>query len=156
MSRLWRYKGYDPDARRLKKGFEYKSPEIFTLESPGEDYEDVTTEQFLIEKEASSYPGRKIIGNAYVDRMDARLVLLGRAIPNKALSESVRAIIDGMFKGTRDYISIGRFKSADREIDKVDPNENLQMLVDQFQLPIDQEALIQEIKDFTHSQAKLY
>ena len=50
-TKIWRYKGYDPDKRRIKEGFEYKTPEIHSNEQPGEDYIDITTDDLLIEIE---------------------------------------------------------------------------------------------------------
>jgi len=152
MSKLWRYKGYDPDSRRIKEGFEYKTPEIFISLQPDEDYEDVTTEEYLISREANKYSIRETIGKEYAGIMDARLIILGNLIPLPFLSEQVRSLIDTLFKGTRDYLYTGRWISARREIDKVVPDENLKTLISQFGLPINQELLIQEIKDYINLQ----
>lgn len=152
MSKLWRYKGYDPDKRRIKDGFEYKIPEIFISLQPDEDYEDVTTEDYLISKEARKYSVRENVGKEYASIMDARLIILGNSIPLPFLSEQVRSLIDTLFKGTRDYLYTGRWISARREIDKVVPDEDLESLVNQFGLPIYQELLIQEIKDYINLQ----
>lgn len=47
--KLWRYNGFDPDTRRLKttnnpdtgQPWEYKNPEIFAAERPGDDYSEI-------------------------------------------------------------------------------------------------------------------
>ena len=148
--KLWRYIHLSNDDKTIPLSQEYKKPFIWSEINPDEDYIEVVGEYYenkLIELEKANYQERELQGKDYSNLMDARLIVLGKAIPNAELSNSVRALIDQMFHNARFQVSLGRWISAKREVEVVTENSTLQSLIETYDLPINQSALIQEVKD---------
>jgi len=141
----WKYIHYDESLGHVPIGVDYKEPYIWSPQSPGTDYENVTTEEEAISHEASMYEIRRSQGVYFSDIMNARLILIGQIIPDKILRKTVRSYVYDMFKLTRLEVFEGLWISAQREIEKVKPNPVLQALIDDNDLPIYQEELISEI-----------
>ena len=141
----WKYTYYDEEAGQVPIDKPYKEPFIWSDTQPDADYVDVTTEEESIIYEAGNYPERRRQGVEFSDVMNARLVILGKGIADEELRGTVRKYLYEMFKHTRLEVFEGLWISAKREIEKVKPNPVLQSLVYQYDLPVNQEALIQEI-----------
>ena len=148
--KLWKYIHVSEDGKTVPINRSYKTPFVWAAVSPDEDYIEVTGVEYqskLVSIEKSGYLERENQGKDYARYMDARLIVLGKSIPDEYISELVRSKIDGMFKQTRFYLSVGRWFSAKREIEIVEPNQSLESLIINYSLPINQHGLIQEIKD---------
>jgi len=146
MQQKWKYIYYDEENGHVPSNHPYKEPYIWSETQPESEYENVTTEADLVEKEAILYPERRSQGVIFSDIMNARLIVLGMGIPDKKLRSTVRKHLYKMFRKTRLEVFEGLWISAQREIDDVKPNPVLQSLIDQYELPVNQESLIEEIK----------
>jgi len=147
--KLWRYIHYDVATHVVLLPHEYKEPEVWSETSPGPDYIEITgdeLEQILISGEKGRYPDREKAGKDFAYTMDARLIILGKKITDPEVSEDVRAKLDAMFKNVRFEVSLGRWRSAAREIDQVVEDPSLQTIIDTHSLDINQANLIIEIK----------
>lgn len=148
---LYKYKYVEADGKTVLKPNVYKTPFIWSEEAPDNDYELASTEEksnYVIKTETSNYQERKRLGTEYSNIMDARLILLGKSIPDATLSELIRSEVDDLFNASRFQVSLGRWISAKREIYKVVPSSTLQHAIDTYSIPLDQDVLIQEVKNY--------
>lgn len=100
--------------------------------------------------ESKKFDEREKQGKDYSKIMNARLVLLGNNLLASGiplpLVKTIKGYVYGITKNTRLEITEGLWYSAERAADLMAPNTDLQELIEQYSLPIDQTALINEIK----------
>ena len=147
--KLWKYIHLESDYKTVLRPHAFKTPIVWADNQPDSDYAELTgleLQAYLVDLEKSNYPARKASGSDYSDYMNARLVVLRKGLP-EPLKDVVCGYIYDMTNATRIEITEGLWISAKREADKMVPNASLQDLIDQHTLPINQENLIQEIKD---------
>jgi len=138
MATLWRYIHYDLNLGCIPLGKPFKEPEVFEGTqpelSPGvpdPEYVQVTDEDYLIDYTAKKYPQRKKDGIAFSDRMNARLILYD-------VPEADKDHIDTFFSHAQLFLEGGRWKSAQREINKkVADTIVSQELIDEIKINID-------------------
>lgn len=128
-----------------KEAYSWNGSEI----EEDESYDDSPTMVQMIGNEKYRYREREDQGRNYSRIMDARLIILGKALGGGTLSKTVRNILDEMFDAARSHVHKGRWVSAKNEIDKVVISAELETIITTNGLDelIDQAGLIQEVKD---------
>ncbi len=72
---IYRYKNYDAEKQIVPIEFEYKEPEVFASESPSNDYELVTDENYLVSFLKEKYILNADNGSDYVYVITAKINL---------------------------------------------------------------------------------
>lgn len=149
----WQYNNYDSEKGYIPKPHETKEVVIWSEDSPGEDYTDVTTKDERILYKASLYPKKMEDGLIYSNIMNAKLDELdetfftpeqmiflkqGHATDEDGVIEIAKDAIDTIFEKTQLFLEGGKWKSSQREIKKVFPSTFVgQDLIDEIKLDID-------------------
>ena len=77
--------------------------------------DNMSTHDLMLELESLKYNQRRIDGLRLSDRMGARLVLFD-------VSDDIKKQISTYFEKVQNYLTIGWWKSAQREINTLEPN----------------------------------
>ena len=72
---IYRYKNYDAEKQIVPIEFEYKVPEVFTLEAPDKDYEIINDEDYLVNFLKEKYILNAENGSDYVFVITAKINL---------------------------------------------------------------------------------
>lgn len=147
--KLFKYIHLLADGKSVPIDKPYKEPFVWSELNVLDQYIEVTgfeLENYLIDKESKEYYERKKQGEEYSNIMNARLVLLRKKLP-ASLSGLVCSRIREITNSVRIELSAGLWFSAYDEAQGMQESEELQGIIDNYNLPINQAGLIQEIKD---------
>ena len=148
--KLWKYTHVLSDYKTVPIAHPYKTPLIFAETQPDADYLEVTGqeyEDYMVIYEKAKYDEREAQGKAYARYLDARTLSFCKTIIDQAVKQQLVAYIDDMFNAVVIQLALGRWFSAKFEIDKVTLNPDLATLITDNSLTLDQQALIDEVKD---------
>lgn len=159
------HKEYDFDKKMFPLSYDlsggWEEPEVFANDNPDPNKYEVDSDpyqQAVILKDAEGYILRREEGIKFADFMQARLLLIDNTLKEfgvpEDVNEFIRAKIDFMFIDTEVELRMGKWKSAQREINKmydvagnVIINQVLQNKLDEYQITlIIQDNLVNEIK----------
>lgn len=143
MKKIYRHKDYDfnnkcfpldENGNSVVDLQNFPEPEVVSDVSPGSDYEEYNDALYVLNYKASLYPQKAEDGISYSNLMNAKLDLLDSSFFTEAemngaktalntdedgVIEAAKDQIDTAFEKTQVFLEGGKWKSAQREITKV-------------------------------------
>ena len=128
--KLWKYIYFDELTKTIQSGNEMKEPLVWSSVSPGNDYEDITTDLAILNHIKETYDKYRMDGQDYYDSISASLVKEMRE-GNKTSSEIFE--IENILRSVTDRVILGDWLTAQFELSRISPSGALdQKLYDEI------------------------
>ena len=106
---IYRYKNYDFENDILPIGFEWKEPQVFALESPGDEYELFEDQDYMDNFVAEKYLINEENGRAYKHLISGRITNM---VTSGVITAEESQVYSAQTKEVRDFLSEGYWHSA--------------------------------------------
>jgi len=123
MKKIWQYIHFDPETGKIAPGEDHKITRYYQVDSPGPDYEDISTDELILAKEYSNYESRIVDGLHFYNEFRAKLYI--KIINGEALDTDIFSV-ENHLESVADLIWRGNWLTAKNEL------ENIELLLPVF------------------------